>query len=138
MKTMSNKNKRVAIIASSGGLETAYKVLNIATAAAALEAEVAVFFTFDGLSIIHKDAATSLLTLGPVNEHLKENLAKAGVPTVAELIDTAKESSVKLIACQMTMDVMGLDRSHFIDGVDVGGAATFLDFAFDADVTLNF
>jgi peroxiredoxin family protein len=137
MNTMSDKNKRVAIIASSGGLETAYKVLNIATAAAALEAEVAVFFTFDGRSIIHKDAA-SLLTLGPGKEHLKENFAKAGVPTVSELIDTAKESGVKLIACQMTMDVMGLDRSHFIDGVDVAGAATFLDFAFDADVTLNF
>lgn len=134
---MSDKNKRVAIIASSGGLETAYKVLNIATAAAALDAETAVFFTFDGLSIIHKDA-DSFLAPGPGKEHLKENLAKAGVPTVAELIETAKESGVKLIACEMSMNVMGMDLSHFIEGVDVGGAATFLDFAFDADVTLNF
>ncbi|GAB6932695.1 DsrE/DsrF/DrsH-like family protein [Calditerricola satsumensis] len=134
---MADKKKRVAIIASTGGLETAYKVLNIATAAAALDAEVAVFFTFDGLSIIHKDAA-SMLQLGPGKEHLKENFAKAGVPTIPELLNMAKESGVKLIACQMTMDVMGLDRSHFIDGVDVGGAATFLDFAFDADVTLSF
>jgi peroxiredoxin family protein len=57
---------------------------------------------------------------------------------VAELLDIAKESGVKLIACQMTIEVMGLDLSHFTDGVDIGGAATFLDFAFDADVTLNF
>ena len=52
-------NKKVAIIASSRGLETAYKALNIATAAAALDAEMAIFFTFEGLSIIHKDAGTN-------------------------------------------------------------------------------
>ena len=137
MNIMTDKKKRVAIIASSGGLETAYKVLNIATAAAALDAEVSVFFTFDGLEIIRKDAA-STLQLGPGKEHLKENFSKAGMPSVAELLDIAKESGVKLIACQMTIEVMGLDLSHFTDGVDIGGAATFLDFAFDADVTLNF
>lgn len=43
-----------------------------------------------------------------------------------------------MIACQMTVDVMGLEKDHFIDGVELGGAAAFLDFAFDAQVTLNF
>jgi peroxiredoxin family protein len=47
-------NKRVAIIASNGGLFNAYKVLNIATAAAATDQEVAIFFTFEGLNLIHK------------------------------------------------------------------------------------
>ncbi len=129
--------KRVAIIASNGGLETAYKVLNIATAAAATDAEVAIFFTFDGLTIIHKDAG-SLLTMGAGKEHYMEGFKKANVPTIAELLDIAKESGVKLIACQMTMDVMGLQKEHFIDGIEVGGAATFLDFAYDADVTVTF
>jgi peroxiredoxin family protein len=130
-------NKKVAIIASSPGLETAYKALNIATAAAALDAETAIFFTFEGLSIIHKDAE-QMLKLKPGNEGLAEGFAKANVPTVPELLEMAKESGVRLIACQMTVDVMGLRKEDFIDGVEFGGATTFLDFAFDAQVTLNF
>ncbi|GGJ10515.1 NADH dehydrogenase [Alicyclobacillus cellulosilyticus] len=129
--------KRVAIIASHGGLDTAYKVLNIATTAAATDAEVGVFFTFDGLNIIHKDAAKRL-TLPPGMEAYMEGFQRAQVPAVAELLQVAKESGVKLIACQMTMDVMNLKKEDFIDGVEVGGAATFLDFAYDADVTLAF
>lgn len=130
-------NKKVAIIASSPGLETAYKALNIATAAAALDAEVAIFFTFEGLSIIHKDAE-QMLKLKPGNEGLAEGFKKVNVPTVPQLLDMAKESGVRLIACQMTVDVMGLKKEDFINGVELGGAATFLDFAFDAQVTLNF
>jgi peroxiredoxin family protein len=41
-----------------------------------------------------------------------------------------------MIACQMTMDVMGIKESDIIDGVDTGGAAAFLEFAKDADITL--
>lgn len=130
-------NKKVAIIASSPGLETAYKALNIATAAAALDAEVAIFFTFEGLSIIHKDAE-QMLKLKPGNEGLAEGFRKVNVPTVPQLLEMAKESGVRLIACQMTVDVMGLTKEDFIDGVELGGAATFLDFSFDAQVTLNF
>jgi len=130
-------NKKVALIASSGGLETAYKVLNIATAAAALDAEVAIFFTFEGLSIIHKQSE-QLLQLKPGNEGLAEGFKKANVPSIGELMEIAKESGVRLIGCQMTIDVMELQPEHFIDGIDLGGAATFLDFAFDAQVSLNF
>lgn len=130
-------NKKVALIASSGGLETAYKVLNIATAAAALDAEVAIFFTFEGLSIIHKQSE-QLLQLKPGNEGLAEGFKKANVPSIGELMEIAKESGVRLIGCQMTIDVMGLKPEHFIDGIELGGAATFLDFAFDAQVSLNF
>ena len=43
---------------------------------------------------------------------------------------------VKLIGCQMTMDVFGFSKEDFIDGVDIGGAATFLDFSADADIQL--
>ncbi|MBE1445761.1 DsrE/DsrF/DrsH-like family protein [Paenibacillus sp. OAS669] len=130
-------NKKVALIASSGGLETAYKVLNIATAAAALDAEVAIFFTFEGLSIIHKQSE-HLLQLKPGNEGLAEGFKNANVPSIGELMEIAKESGVRLIGCQMTIDVMGLKPEHFIDGIELGGAATFLDFAFDAQVSLNF
>ncbi len=130
-------NKRVAIIASSAGLETAYKVLNIATAAAALDAEVGIFFTFEGLSIIHKDSE-QMLQLKPENAGLAEGFKKVNVPPVSQLLEIAKESGVRMIACQMTVDAMGLEKEHFIDGIELGGAAAYLDFAFDAQVTLNF
>ncbi|QQE73993.1 DsrE/DsrF/DrsH-like family protein [Brevibacillus composti] len=130
-------NKRVAIIASSAGLETAYKVLNIATAAAALDAEVGIFFTFEGLSIIHKNSE-QMLQLKPENAGLTEGFKKANVPTIGQLLEIAKESGVRMIACQMTVDVMGLDKEDFIDGIELGGAAAYLDYAFDAQVTLHF
>lgn len=131
------EKKKVAIIASNGGIETAYKVLNIATAAAALDAEVAIFFTFEGLTMIHKDAE-SMLTLKPGNEGFAEGFKRANVPSIKDLMDIAMESGVRLIGCQMTIDVMGLEKEHFLDGIELGGAATFLDFAFDAEVSLNF
>lgn len=129
--------KKVAIIASSSGLETAYKALNIATAAAALDAQVAIFFTFEGLGIIHKEAE-NMLKLKPENTGMAEGFKKINVPSVSQLLELAKESGVRLIACQMTVDAMGLEKEHFIDGIELAGAAAFLDFAFDAQVTLNF
>ena len=129
--------KRVAIIASNGGLDSAYKVLNIATAAAATDAEVAIFFTFEALAIIHRDAAT-MLTMGSGKEHYAEGFKRANVPSISDLLEIATESGVRMIACQMTMDVTGMTQDMFIDGVEVGGAVTFLDFAYDADVTVTF
>lgn len=130
-------NKRVAIIAANGGLFDAYKVFNIATAAAATEAEVAIFFTFEGLNLIHKEACKQL-PLPEGKEQIQQGFAQANVPSIPELVSMAQEMGVKFIACQMTMDVMGLTKEHFVDGIDVGGAVTFLDFAKDADITLTF
>jgi peroxiredoxin family protein len=128
---------KVAIIASNGGVFDAYKVFNIATAAAATEAEVAIFFTFEGLNLIHKEAQHQL-PLPAGKEHVAEGFKNAHVPSIPELSAMAREMGVKFIACQMTMDVMGLKKEDFVDGIDVGGAVTFLDFAKDANVTLTF
>lgn len=68
-------------------------------------------------------------------EHFAEGFANANVPAIPELIEMAKELDVKFIGCQMTMDVMGLEKEAFVDGIEVGGAVMFLDFAQDADVT---
>ncbi|MDA8352416.1 MAG: DsrE/DsrF/DrsH-like family protein [Firmicutes bacterium] len=129
--------KKVAIIAANGDLATAYKTMNIATAGAASDAEVGIFFTFEGLNIIHREGHQQL-SMGPGKEHMAEGFKKAGVPSIGELLDIARESGVKLIGCQMTMDAMGIDKNQLIDGVEVGGAASFLDFAYDADITLSF
>ncbi|MGE7274797.1 DsrE/DsrF/DrsH-like family protein [Brevibacillus panacihumi] len=128
---------KVAIIASNGGLFDAYKVFNIATASAATDAEVAIFFTFEGLNLIHKEAYQQLpMPVG--KEHFAEGFKNANVPSIPELVGMAQQMGVKIIACQMTMDVMNLKKEDFIDGIDVGGAVTFLDFAKDANITLTF
>ncbi|MVO99909.1 DsrE/DsrF/DrsH-like family protein [Paenibacillus lutrae] len=131
---MTNK---VAIIASNGGLFDAYKVFNIATAAAATDAQVAVFFTFEGLNLIHKDMHKQL-PLPAGKEQMAEGFKNANVPAIEQLLEMAQEMGVRIIACQMTMDVIGLKEEDFVPGIEVGGAATFLDFAFDANVTLTF
>ncbi len=128
---------RTAIIAANGELFDAYKVFNIATAAAASEHEVAIFFTFEGLNLIHKEASQQL-PLPEGKEHFAEGFKNANVPAIPELIAMAQELDVKFIACQMTMDVMGLEKDAFVDGIEVGGAVTFLAFAKDADVSLTF
>lgn len=130
-------SKRVAIIAANGGLFDAYKVLNIATTAAASDAEVGVFFTFEGLNLIHKEGHKQL-PMPEGAEKYQEGFEKTNTPSISQLLEMAKELDVKMIACQMTMDLMGLEKEDFVDGIDVGGAATFLDFAYDADTTLTF
>ena len=129
--------RKVAIIAANGGMFDAYKVFNIATAAAATDADAAIFFTFEGLNLIHKDMHKQL-PMPAGKEAFQEGFAKSNVPAIEELVAMAKEMGVRFIACQMTMDVMGLKEEDFVDGIEVGGAATFLDFAYDADVSLSF
>jgi len=128
---------KVAIIASNGGLFDAYKVFNIATAAAATDSEVAIFFTFEGLNLIHKQGYRQP-PLPAGKENFIEGFKKANVPSIPELVHMAQDMGVKIIACQMTMDVMNMKKEDFIEGIEVGGAVTFLDFAKDANVTLTF
>ncbi len=67
---------------------------------------------------------------------MKQTFKKKGVATIEELRDICIESDVKLIGCQMTMDVFGFEKDDFVDGVDVGGAATCLEFAAESDIQL--
>lgn len=128
---------KVAIIAANGGMFDAYKVFNIATAAAATDAEVGIFFTFEGLNLIHKETLKQL-PMPAGTEHFQEGFKRENVPPVDQLVEMAAEMGVKMTACQMTMDVMSLEKDQFVDGIDVGGAASFLHFASDADITLTF
>lgn len=67
---------------------------------------------------------------------MKKTFKKKGVATLEELRDSCLELGVKLVGCQMTMDVFGFTKDDFIDGIDYGGAATFLEFAADANISL--
>ena len=87
----------------------------------------------------------ALAELGELIKRPEANIIKlpnisASVPqliaTIEELRSICLETDVNLIGCQMTMDVFGFSKSDFIEGVDIGGAATFLNFAADADIQL--
>lgn len=67
---------------------------------------------------------------------MKQTFKNKGVATIEELRDACVESGVKLIACQMTMDVFGFKKDEFIPEAEVGGAATFLEYACGADIQL--
>lgn len=128
---------KVAIIASNGSLFDAYKVFNVATAAAASDAEVGIFFTFEGLNLIHKEG-NKQLPIPEGREHFQEGFERENIPPIPELLEMAQEMGVKIIACQMTMDVMSLDKDAFVDGIEVGGAASFIHYASDANISLTF
>lgn len=130
-------SKKVAIIASNGGLFDAYKVFNIATAAAAGDAEVEIFFTFDGLNLIHKEGHKNL-AIPEGRESLVDAFKEQNTPTIPELVAMSQEMGVKFIACQLTMDVMGLELDALVDGTEVAGAASFVHYATNADLSLSF
>lgn len=67
---------------------------------------------------------------------MKQTFKKKGVATVGELRGMCVDLGVELIGCQMTMEVFGFEKDQFIPGTTVGGAATFLEFASEADVSL--
>lgn len=157
--------KRLAIIAAHGTLDAAYPPLILSTAALAMDMEAAIFFTFYGLQILKKGNADKLqvspianpampqpisgisipniigvlpgmtgIATGMMNSWMK----KANVAKLSELLGMAQEMNVRLIACQMTMDVMGIKKEDLIDGIEIGGAATFLEFASDDAIALSF
>ena len=67
---------------------------------------------------------------------MKQTFKNNGVASIEELREICLESGLKMIGCQMTMDVFGFSKEDFIDGVEVGWAATFLEFAADSDIQL--
>jgi len=156
---MDRQPKRMAIIASKGALDMAYPPFILASTAAALDYEVQVFFTFYGLTLLRKDLSDVkisplanpampmplpmpvMIAALPGMESMatmmmKQKLKKHGVASLEELRTACLEAGVKLIACQMTLDLFEFDKGDFIDGIEFGGAATFLEFAGKSDVTL--
>lgn len=67
---------------------------------------------------------------------MKKTFANKGVASLEELREMCTDLGVRMIGCQMTMDVFGFDSEDFIDGIELGGAASFLEFAADSDISL--
>lgn len=150
--------KKLAIIATKGSLDWAYPPFILASTAAALGYEVQIFCTFYGLQLLRKKMDLKMSSLGnpgmpmpmpmPVllqalpgmqsmmTMMMKQKMKSKGVASLEELRELCVEAEVKLIACQMTVDLFEFSPSEFIDGIEYGGAATFFEFAGQADVTL--
>lgn len=150
--------KKLAIIATKGTLDWAYPPLILGSTAAALGYEVEIFCTFYGLQLLRKRMDLKVTSLGnpgmpmpmpmPVliqalpgmqsmmTVMMKQKMKSKGVASLEELRELCIEAEVRMIACQMTVDLFEFSTSEFIDGIEYGGAATFFEFAGQADINL--
>ena len=154
--------KKLAIIATKGSLDWAYPPFILASTAAALGYETQIFFTFYGLQLLKKKLDLQVTPLGnpgmpmpmgmdkwfPVlgmtlpgmqgmmTTMMKKKMKDKGVASVEDLRGLCQEADVKLIACQMTVDLFDMDSSEFIDGIEYAGAAAFFEFAGESDICL--
>ena len=151
--------KKMALIATKGTLDMAYPPFILASTAAALGYEVQIFFTFYGLQLLRKDLSDVkisplanpampmpipmpvLVQVLPGMESMatmmmKNKMKSKGVASLEELRALCLETDVKFIACQMTVDLFDFKKKDFIDGIEYGGAATFMKFAGETDVCL--
>lgn len=150
---MSDEDKKCSIVVFSGEMDKIMAAFIIATTGAAMGKETSMFFTFWGLKAIQKGNLTGqglfgrmlgllnrggLDRLGPSRLNMggmgrwmfKKMMKDKGVTSLPELRQMAIDLDVKLLACQMSMDVMEIDRDDLIDEVtDVVGAATYCNNA---------
>lgn len=155
--------KSMSLIVTKGTLDWAYPPFILATTAAAMDVKVTMFFTFYGLPLLLKKLNLEVNTLGNaamrmpmggmhmampnmmaaipgatagITAMMKNMMKKKGVASIEDLREAAVESDVKLIACQMTMDLFEYSREEMIDGVELGGAATYMEGALKSDINL--
>ena len=156
---------RVGIILLSGTLDKAMPAFMLGTTAAAMGMEVGIFFSFYGLTVIHKEKVKKLkvspignpampmpvpvpqiLTVMPgmmdfATGMMKKMMEKHKIPSIEQLIQQAIDLDVKLYPCQTAMQLFGFKKEDLIEGVEEPvGAATFLNFVNKAEkpIVMNF
>jgi peroxiredoxin family protein len=160
---MSAEEKSMSIIVTKGSLDWAYPPFILATTAAAMGLPVTLFFTFYGLPLLLKKLNLQVTAAGnpamkmpmggmhmglpnivtaipgidaACSVMMKNLIKKKGVASIEELREMAIEAEVRMIACQMTMDLFEYDKEDMIDGIDIGGAATYIECATNSDINL--
>lgn len=155
--------KSMSIIVTKGTLDWAYPPFILATTAAAMDVNVTMFFTFYGLPLLNKNLDLKVSTLGNpamkmpmagmhmampnvigaipgvdrgVTTMMKNLIKKKGVASIEDLREAAVETDVRMIGCQMTMDLFEFSADDMIDGIEIGGAATYMETALKADINL--
>lgn len=153
--------KKMTIVVFSGDLDKALAAFIIANGAAAMGYEPTLFFTFWGLNILRKDysvktkknliermfgfmmprgakklALSKMNMMGMGSAMIKGIMKKKNVDSLPELIASAQNAGVNMVACAMTMDLMGFKQEELLDGVKSGGVATFIQKAGESGITL--
>lgn len=156
--------KSMSIIVTKGTLDWAYPPFILATTAAAMDVKVSMFFTFYGLQLLKKGldhlqistlgnpgmempmmgmhmAMPNMMSAIPgvdaaCTAMMKNLIKKKGVASIPELREAAMESDVEFIGCQMTMDLFEWKKHDLIDGILIGGAATYMENALKSDINL--
>ena len=156
-----NAGNDKTFIVFSGDLDKTIASFIMANGAAAMGRNVTMFFTFWGLNILRsakkaqvkKDfiekmfgfmmpKGTKKLGLSRMNmlgagpKMIRWIMRKKGISSLEELIEDAKAHGVRLVACQMSMDIMGIRQEELIDGVELGGVATFIGSGEKSDISL--
>jgi peroxiredoxin family protein len=158
-----NSSKSMSLIVTKGTLDWAYPPFILATTAAAMGLQVSMFFTFYGLPLLLKDLDLPLSSLGnpamkmpmmgghmgmpnmvsmlpgadrATSKMMKNLMQKKGVASVQELRDLAIEADVRMIACQMTMDLFEYSLDDMVAGPELGGSATYIEVASKTDINL--
>ena len=153
----------MSIIVTKGSLDWAYPPFILSTTAAAMGLEVTMFFTFYGLNLLMKDLSLQISSLGnpamkmpmmgmhmgmpnivsaipgvdaAATKMMKNLIKKKGVASIPELRELAVEADVRMIACQMTLDLFEYGQEDLIDGVEIGGAATYIEVATQSHINL--
>ena len=153
--------KAATIIVFSNDFDKALAAFVLANGAAASGKPVTMFFTFWGLSVLRKRPAKKVkkdfmgkmfgamlpknmddLSLSSMNfcgmgpKMMKSRMKKKQVSQLRTMFETAKANNVRFIACQMSMDIMGITKDELLDGVEVGGVGTYMGEASKGDVNL--
>jgi peroxiredoxin family protein len=155
--------KSLSMIVTKGTLDWAYPPFILATTAASMDMNVSMFFTFYGLGLLKKKLDLKITTLGNAamempmmgmhiampnmvgmlpgmdtmaTTMMKNLIKKKGVASIEELREAAIDSGVKLVGCQMTMDLFELNRDDMLPGLDYVGAASYLEIASKSDMNL--
>lgn len=153
----------MSIIVTKGSLDWAYPPFILSTTAAALGLDVTMFFTFYGLTLLFKKLDLKVTSLGNpamkmpmMGAHMgmpnlvsvlpgvdraatvmmKNLMKKKGVASIEDLREAAIESDVRMIACQMTMDLFEYSLDEMIEGPEIGGAATYIETAMNSEINL--
>lgn len=158
-KVITNNNGQT-IVVFSNDLDKALASFIIANGAKASGKDVTMFFTFWGLNILRKSNVSvkkgiidkmfgvmmpkgaEKLTLSKMNmggigsAMMKWVMRNKNVSTLTELIKQAQDSGIKFIACNMSMDVMGIKKEELIDGVEIGGVAKYISESSKANANL--
>ncbi len=153
--------KQKTMVVFSGDLDKALAAFIIANGAAAMGSTVTLFFTFWGLNVLRRSEhvpvkknlieqmfgwmmprGATRLKLSQMNmggmgaAMIKGIMRKKNVASLPDLIESAQAAGVRLVACSMSMDLMGIHREELIDGVEEGGVAMFLDQAENGTVNM--